>query len=48
MAEPGEDEPRGHRPVTDRARAALLPDETPVEELPLRRHTINALRAEAS
>jgi hypothetical protein len=31
--------------VTDRARVALLPDETPVEELPLRRATIIALRS---
>jgi exonuclease VII small subunit len=31
--------------VTDRASAAFLPGETPVEDLPLRRYTINALRA---
>jgi DNA-directed RNA polymerase alpha subunit len=31
--------------VTDRARVASLPDETPVEDLPLRSFTINALRA---
>ena len=31
--------------MTDRARVALLPDETPVEDLPLQRHTSNALRA---
>jgi DNA-directed RNA polymerase alpha subunit len=31
--------------MTDRARVASLPDETPVEDLPLRQHTINALRA---
>ena len=30
--------------MTDRARVALLPDETLVEDLPLRRHTITALR----
>jgi hypothetical protein len=30
--------------VTDRARVALLPDETPVGNLPLRRHTIRTLR----
>jgi DNA-directed RNA polymerase alpha subunit len=31
--------------VTDRARVASLPDETPVEDLPLQRRTSNALRA---
>ena len=31
--------------MTDRARVASLPDETPVEDLPLRQYTINALRA---
>jgi hypothetical protein len=31
--------------VTDRTRVALLPDETPVGELPLRRATIIALRS---
>ena len=30
--------------MTDRARVALLPDETPVDDLPLRRFSINALR----
>jgi hypothetical protein len=30
--------------VTDRARVALLPDETPVGNLPLQRHTIRTLR----
>jgi DNA-directed RNA polymerase alpha subunit len=30
--------------VTDRARVALLPDETPVDDLPLRQFSINALR----
>jgi DNA-directed RNA polymerase alpha subunit len=30
--------------VTDRARIASLPDETPVEDLPLRQVTINRLR----
>jgi DNA-directed RNA polymerase alpha subunit len=30
--------------VTDRARVASLPDETPVEDLPLLRFTINRLR----
>ncbi len=30
--------------MTDRARVASLPDETPVEELPLPRITINRLR----
>ena len=31
--------------MTDRARVASLPDETPVEDLPLRQYTVNALRA---
>ena len=31
--------------MTDRARMALLPDGTPLGDLPLRRHTINALWA---
>ena len=31
--------------MTDRARVSSLPDETPVGDLPLRQHTINALRA---
>ena len=31
--------------MTDRASAARLPDSTPVDDLPLRQHTINALRA---
>jgi Bacterial RNA polymerase, alpha chain C terminal domain len=31
--------------VTDHARVASLPDETPVEDLPLRQRTISALRA---
>ena len=31
--------------MTDRARAASLPDETPVEDLPLRQRTSGALRA---
>ena len=30
--------------MTDRSRVASLPDETPVEELPLRQITINRLR----
>jgi len=30
--------------MTDRARAASLPDGTPVEDLPLRQYTINRLR----
>ena len=30
--------------MTDRARVALLPDETPVDDLPLRQFSINALR----
>ena len=34
--------------MTDRAWIARQPDETPVGDLPLRRHTINALRAGAS
>ena len=34
--------------MTDRARVSSLPDETLVEDLPLRQHTINALRAGAS
>ena len=29
----------------DRVSVARLPDSTPVDELPLRQHTINALRA---
>jgi hypothetical protein len=33
------------RVATDRPSAASLPDETPVEDLPVRQYTINALRA---
>ena len=31
--------------MSDLSKAASLPDDTPVELLPLRRHAINALRA---